>query len=476
MPSDRNDEYEDATTGKVRRDETIDFGDEFGVVKFADGDDTGPAITISDGDTERLPHWSDAPTGEVPRSLQGDAPPGDVSRPTQRPRVDLTGGARRQPVVTTPPPVSRQAPTGRIVIGSDPTGETERRSREARTAARERTDGQSRPTSRGDIARDVSRELQRDAARDVPRGGQRPAPVRRTRPSRADSGNRPRPARRGSSRDMNAAVLVGGVLAVLFIAAILVGPPVVVALIVVVLAIAALEFFTHVSSRSLTPPMAIAVVACVAAPLAAYWVAHLALPLVITFTLIAGSITLLGARDGDANPIANLGVLLLGVVYVGVLGSYGALIARMSTLTPALPNIGTDTLFLAVIAVAVNDIAAYFVGSAIGRTPLSARISPNKTVEGLIGGTIGTFVAVVLIGLNSSTWNGIGEQILFALVVAVMAPLGDLTESMIKRNLDVKDFGTLLKGHGGVLDRFDGLLFVLPSVYYLTVVLAPWSS
>jgi phosphatidate cytidylyltransferase len=124
----------------------------------------------------------------------------------------------------------------------------------------------------------------------------------------------------------------------------------------------------------------------------------------------------------------------------------------------------------------VNDIAAYFVGSAIGRTPLSERISPNKTVEGLIGGTIGTFVAVVLVGLNSTTWNGIGEQILFALVVAVMAPLGDLTESMIKRNLDVKDFGTLLKGHGGVLDRFDGLLFVLPSVYYLTVVLAPWSS
>ena len=468
MPSDRNDEYDDATTGEVRRDDTLDFGDEFGVVKFADGDDTGPAITISDGDTERLPHWSDAPTGEVPRSLQSESPTRDDSRPAQRPRVDLTGGARRQPVVTTPPPVSRQTPTGRIVIGSDPTGETERRSREARAASRERTDGQSRPTARGDVSRDVSR--------DAPRTAQRPAPVRRARPPRGDSGTQPRPAPRSSSRDMNAAVLVGGVLAVLFIAAILVGPPLVMALIVVVLAVASLEFFTHVSSRSLTPPLAIAVVACVAAPLAAYWVAHLALPLVITFTLIAGSITLLGARDGDANPIANLGVLLLGVVYVGVLGSYAALIVRMSTLTPALPNIGTDTLLLAVVAVAVNDIAAYFVGSAIGRTPLSERISPNKTVEGLIGGTIGTFVAVVLVGLNSTTWNGIGEQILFALVVAVMAPLGDLTESMIKRNLDVKDFGTLLKGHGGVLDRFDGLLFVLPSVYYLTVVLAPWSS
>ncbi len=468
MPSDRNDEYDDATTGEVRRDDTLDFGDEFGVVKFADGDDTGPAITISDGDTERLPHWSDAPTGEVPRSLQSEPSTRDDSRPTQRPRVDLTGGARRQPVVTTPPPVSRQAPTGRIVIGSDPTGETERRSREARAASRERTDGQSRPTSRSDVSRDVSR--------DVPRTAQRPAPVRRARPARGDSGTQPRPAPRSSPRDMNAAVLVGGVLAVLFIAAILVGPPLVMALIVVVLAVASLEFFTHVSSRSLTPPLAIAVVACVAAPLAAYWVAHLALPLVITFTLIAGSITLLGARDGDANPIANLGVLLLGVVYVGMLGSYAALIVRMSTLTPALPNIGTDTLLLAVVAVALNDIAAYFVGSAIGRTPLSERISPNKTVEGLIGGTIGTFVAVVLVGLNSTTWNGIGEQLLFALVVSVMAPLGDLTESMIKRNLDVKDFGTLLKGHGGVLDRFDGLLFVLPSVYYLTVVLAPWSS
>lgn len=464
MPSDRNDDYDDATTGKMRRDDTIDFGDEFGVVKFADGDDTGPAISISDGDTERLPHWSDAPTGEVPRSLQSDPSPDD-SRPAQRPRVDLTGGARRQPVVTTPPPVSRQSPTGRIVIGSDPTGDTERRSRESRAATRDRTDGQSRPTGRGDATRDVSRGTER-----------RPAPVRRARPARGDSGTQPRPAPRSASRDMNAAVLVGGVLAALFVASIFVGPAAVIALVVVVLAVAALEFFTHVSSRSLTPPLAVGVVACVAAPLAAYWVAHLALPLVITFTLIAGSIVLLGARDGDANPIANLGVLLLGVVYIGVLGSFAALIVRMSTLTPALPNIGTDTLLLAVVAVAANDIAAYFVGSAIGRTPLSQRISPNKTVEGLIGGTIGTFVAVVLVGLNSATWNGIGEQLLFAIVVSIMAPLGDLTESMLKRNLDVKDFGTLLKGHGGVLDRFDGLLFVLPSVYYLTVVLAPWSS
>ena len=69
-----------------------------------------------------------------------------------------------------------------------------------------------------------------------------------------------------------------------------------------------------------------------------------------------------------------------------------------------------------------------------------------------------------------------GEWLVLAIVVAVMAPLGDLVESMFKRNLDVKDFGTVVAGHGGVLDRFDGFLFVLPAAYYLLQVLQPWTS
>ena len=69
-----------------------------------------------------------------------------------------------------------------------------------------------------------------------------------------------------------------------------------------------------------------------------------------------------------------------------------------------------------------------------------------------------------------------GELLLLALIVSMMAPLGDLVESMFKRNLDVKDFGSVIAGHGGVLDRFDGFLFVLPSAYYLLLVLQPWTS
>jgi phosphatidate cytidylyltransferase len=139
-------------------------------------------------------------------------------------------------------------------------------------------------------------------------------------------------------------------------------------------------------------------------------------------------------------------------------------------------TIGTDTLFLVALGVVANDVGALFIGSAAGRTPLRQWISPNKTVEGFIGGTIVTVLAMVLVHVlgSSSTWNSMGDLIILGIVVALTAPLGDLTESMFKRNLDIKDFGSIVKGHGGVLDRFDGFLFALPAAYYLLQVLEPW--
>jgi phosphatidate cytidylyltransferase len=83
---------------------------------------------------------------------------------------------------------------------------------------------------------------------------------------------------------------------------------------------------------------------------------------------------------------------------------------------------------------------------------------------------------VVGITERSDTWSSTVHLILLAIVISIFAPLGDLVESMFKRNLAVKDFGTLVRGHGGVLDRFDGFLFTLPAVYYLTLVLEPWAA
>ncbi|MEY3615099.1 MAG: putative phosphatidate cytidylyltransferase, partial [Actinomycetota bacterium] len=292
------------------------------------------------------------------------------------------------------------------------------------------------------------------------------------RPDRGDTGTQTRQV--GADRNLGSAVIVGLVLVVLFVGTSFVSPAAVMALVIVVLGLAALEFFTQ--TGKLGAPMVVGVVACLAAPLGAYYMSHLALAMVVVFAFIAGAVTLIGSDDDHSAAVVSVGTLMLGVVYIGLLGGYAGLILRMSTLSASLPNIGTDTLFLAVLAVAANDIGAYFVGSAIGRTPLRESVSPNKTIEGVIGGTIATFCVVVVIGLQSETWNSLIEWLLLALVVSIAAPLGDLFESVVKRSLGVKDFGTLLKGHGGVLDRFDGVLFSLPMVYFLAVSLAPWAS
>lgn len=466
MSDDRRDDTDsNETTGELR-DNTIDFGDEFGEVKFADSDDSAPAISVDSTDTAQLPHWSEEPTGESPRF---GVQPRDPSRPGTR---DASRPTREPSRPASPPPVSRPAPEGRIRIGSDPTDQRARRTSDTHPTMRDRTGDISRPIPR-DRTADPSRPTVRDRSPRRP-APVRPSQVRRARPDRGDTGTQPRPI--GADRNLSSAVIVGLVLVVLFVGTSFVGPAAVMALVIVVLGIAALEFFSQTSNRGLGAPMVVGIVACVAAPLAAYYMSHLAIAMVVVFAFIAGAVSMVGSNDDQSGAITSLGTLMLGVVYIGLLGSYAGMILRMSTLSSALPNIGTDTLFIAVFAVAANDIGAYFVGSAIGRTPLKESISPNKTVEGVIGGTIATFCVVVILGLQSDTWNSLMEWIMLAAVVSIAAPIGDLLESVLKRSLGVKDFGTVLKGHGGVLDRFDGVLLSLPTVYFLAVTLTPWAS
>jgi phosphatidate cytidylyltransferase len=112
------------------------------------------------------------------------------------------------------------------------------------------------------------------------------------------------------------------------------------------------------------------------------------------------------------------------------------------------------------------------VGRAAGKSQLSAA-SPNKTVEGLFGGMIATvLVTTVVVGfVGIAPWDGAGDAFLLGVAAAIVAPLGDLCESMLKRDLGVKDMGSILPGHGGLLDRFDALLFVLPITYYVARLL-----
>jgi phosphatidate cytidylyltransferase len=240
------------------------------------------------------------------------------------------------------------------------------------------------------------------------------------------------------------------------------------ALVVAVLGVAAIEFYDKLREKGYQPATLAGLAAVAGLPLAAYWKGVPALPLVCFLAIAATLVWFILSSGLESGPLPNTAVTLLGVLYIGLLGSFAALILQF-------PN-GTGTIFTLALGTVAYDVGGLFVGSSAGRTPLVGWISPNKTVEGLIGGMLAAFLVVVLVhffGLHP--WGGDGTSLTNALglgvVVAVAAPLGDLAESMIKRNLDIKDFGTVLPGHGGVLDRFDAFLFVLPAVYYLSLAL-----
>ncbi len=157
----------------------------------------------------------------------------------------------------------------------------------------------------------------------------------------------------------------------------------------------------------------------------------------------------------------SMGASVLGFTYIGGMAAFGGqfVYGGSSESTKALLGI--------VLCVIAADAVGYFVGTNIGKTPLSPRISPNKTLEGLLGGLLGSVVVGILVSFIIDAWSGIGHGILLGLVVGVMGPFGDLSESMLKRDLGIKDFGTVLPGHGGVLDRFDAMLFCLPAGWFL---------
>src|SRR5690606_27062462 len=134
---------------------------------------------------------------------------------------------------------------------------------------------------------------------------------------------------------------------------------------------------------------------------------------------------------------------------------------------------GTGMLVAAVVGTVAYDVAGLFIGRSMGRAPLSVA-SPNKTVEGTVGGMAAALVAVVVVvGIVPGVYpfgDSLVDTILLGVVLALVAPVGDLCESLLKRDLGVKDMGSILPGHGGLLDRFDGLLFALPATYYVALM------
>ena len=117
------------------------------------------------------------------------------------------------------------------------------------------------------------------------------------------------------------------------------------------------------------------------------------------------------------------------------------------------------------------DTAAYYVGSAIGHNKLIPNISPNKTIEGAIGGTFGAVIVAVAAKIFFFKNFSLTEAVMLGIIISITAQFGDLFESLLKRAGGVKDSGNLIPGHGGILDRIDSLLFAAPAFYYFTLYL-----
>lgn len=153
----------------------------------------------------------------------------------------------------------------------------------------------------------------------------------------------------------------------------------------------------------------------------------------------------------------DAGVFTLAILYVGM-GFHFFVQAR---------EVGTSTLFYALLIVWITDSGAYLIGRRIGKHKLAPRISPNKTWEGSIGGTV---VAVLVMAIYTHffpQYYSWGWMLVMTLLLSIAGQFGDLIESALKRYYKVKDSGTILPGHGGILDRFDSLLIVLPILYLL---------
>jgi phosphatidate cytidylyltransferase len=175
------------------------------------------------------------------------------------------------------------------------------------------------------------------------------------------------------------------------------------------------------------------------------------------------------ARPRRANVSWAIAVTLFGVLWIGLPMVHAIWLRDLSIEQDGRTIVtGMGLLFDVLIATFVGDTFAYFVGRAYGRSQFAPLISPNKTLEGLVGGVVGGTLAFWCAGLYQDWLTG-WDALVIGFLVAITAPLGDLFESLVKRDLEVKDTGSLFGAHGGVLDRLDAVLFTVVVAYYAAI-------
>jgi len=252
-----------------------------------------------------------------------------------------------------------------------------------------------------------------------------------------------------------AARIITGVGLVAALGASLLWRPALIAFALGIFVLGAGEFYTALVRSGRKPIALFGFIGIIGASLGAFFFDALWIP--VAFVLVTTVLLLFYAVvPGKLDPIGNLGLTITVMVWVG-LGSFTMLIAK--------PDAYRTLIFGVVVTVAAMDTAQYFFGRALGRHQLAPWVSPKKTVEGLIAGVIVALTIGALLDFFKPFELTSGLAI--GAAVAVFAPIGDLAMSAAKRSLGLKDMGSVLPGHGGFLDRIDGLLFVIPVAWII---------
>jgi phosphatidate cytidylyltransferase len=258
--------------------------------------------------------------------------------------------------------------------------------------------------------------------------------------------------------DLGLRIVTGVTLIGLLIGSLWAGGATLAAFIGVVIMIGLIEFYSTLRVRGYQPVALFGYLGGAGLLVAAWFHGPIAIPAGVFLTTVVVFFFYAFAPQ-RRNALTNGGLTVLGVAWI------------TGTAAFAMPIVGAEnfrTLVLAlVIATVAMDVGAYAFGRAWGSAPLAPILSPNKSIEGLAGGVVLAIGAALAVGWITDPTLDVQAGAALGLVVAVMAPLGDLAESMFKRSLGVKDMGTILPGHGGILDRVDAFLFVLPAVWVL---------
>jgi phosphatidate cytidylyltransferase len=384
--------------------------------------------------TTLLPHWTDAPTGQVPIVVAREAALSD------------------DPWAAIPAPAWREGEADWVAHEDQ---------FDASILAGEEKVDDARPW---EFALDQTPEVKEEPTVEAPR----PEPLRaqRTRHSASANPLAGRAVRQSTTSSISRATLTGVLLAAVVFAIFYAGPLPMAILVLVALSFASAEAFAGFRSVGAHPATILGIVAVATLGIAVYNKGLVVVGAVSVLLVIFGFIWYASAQR-KIDVLDGLGATIFVYVWVGVLGSYAILLIAPHTFAD---RHGMAYLFGALALTICNDVGALFVGRWIGSRPLNANLSPNKTIEGTIGGTIITLLAGLIVLPRVHPWT-VTHGLEAAVALAIVVPLGDLFESMVKRTLGLKDFGRLLPGHGGLLDRVDGLLFALPTMYYLLHVL-----